>query len=289
LCRAVAQHRPEVSNQLKKQLRREAGDKCANPGCAATRTHLHHIRQWAVYQTHDGEHMIAVCPNCHDAIHHGDIPISDETLYEWKRIPRSGDEVRGHLYVEPGSRPRILIGTVALTGPEGVVVFRLGTSQDLSFRTSGAELVLVHLRLVDVVGEEVLLIRDNYVVHKPRPEIDYSAVPGRIQVTAPADSTFVPKWALAQVRIHAPEFGQNGRVTLAAVSVLAPSLVRVEGVWMSGDTGIIITDSGASFLKKGDPRPLTIAGAGRDTVLDWRGPITSAIFDFLGPGSARPG
>ena len=84
----MAEHRPEVSKQLKTQLRREAGEKCANPGCSATRTHLHHIREWAVYRTHDGAHMIAVCPTCHDAIHHGQLPISDETLYAWKRIPR---------------------------------------------------------------------------------------------------------------------------------------------------------------------------------------------------------
>jgi len=73
------------------------------------------------------------------------------------------------------------------------------------------------------------------------------------------------------------------------VSVLEPSLVKVEGVWMNGDTGIIITEGGASFLKKGDPQPLTIAGAGKDTILDWRGPITSALFGFGVGRTSRSG
>jgi hypothetical protein len=285
----VAEHRPEVSKQLKTQLRREAGEKCANPGCSATRTHLHHIREWAVYRTHDGAHMIAVCPTCHDAIHHGQLPISDETLYAWKRIPRDGNVVRDHLYVEPAPTPRVLIGSVAVTGPEGGIAFRLSASQELSFRTSGADLVLLRLRLVDLAGDEVLLVEDNYVAHEPRPEIDYAAVPGRIQVTSPVNSTFVPEWALSQIRIREPAFGQDGRIVLAGLHVLEPGLVRVQGVWMDGDSGVIITEHGASFLERGAQRPLTIAGAGQSSLLDWRGPITVAIFDFLRRGPAQQG
>jgi hypothetical protein len=289
LGRFVAEHRPEVSNQLKKKLRREAGDKCANPGCAATRTHLHHIREWAAYRTHDGRHMIAVCPTCHDAIHHGALPITDETVYAWKTIPRGGDEVRrGHLYVEPGARPKILLGSVAITGPEGVTAFQFGASQELSFRTSGADLLLLSLRLVDLAGEEILLIRDGHVVHKRRPGIEYAAVPGRIQVTAPADDSYVPEWALSQIRSSEPDFGRDGRITVAELEVMEPNLVRVEGVWMDDNTGVIITPVGASFLRKGEPRPLTLVGEGKNSTIDWRGPLTCALFDLLGRGPAQP-
>ena len=50
---------------------------------------------------------------------------------------------------------------------------------------------------------------------------------------------------------------------------------------------VIITQHGASFLERGAQGPLTIAGDGESSVLDWRGPITVAIFDFLRRGPAR--
>jgi hypothetical protein len=67
----MAVHRPKVTEEVKNRLRTEARGKCANPGCSNVRAHIHHIREWAVYKTHDDQHMIAVCPACHDAIHHG--------------------------------------------------------------------------------------------------------------------------------------------------------------------------------------------------------------------------
>jgi hypothetical protein len=226
--------------------------------------------------------MIAVCPTCHDAIHHGDIPITDETLCDWKSIPRASDLIRNHIYVEPGPRPRILVGSITLTGLDGLVVFRLGASQELSFRTSGADLLLLNLRITDVAGTDVLVIRDNYVVHKPRVEIDYANVPGRMEVTAPADPSFVPEWALSKMRLHSPCFGQNGRVVLASVHVLEPGLVRVQGIWMNSNAGVIITDDHLSLLLERLAQPVSIVGAGKETTIEWRGAITTALFAFMG-------
>src|SRR4051794_25788888 len=98
---AVAAPRPSVPAATKRALVREAGGKCANPGCAGARVHLHHIQAWAVYQTHDGEHMIALCPTCHDAAHGGTLRLDDDTLYRWKQLHRSGAR-SGHIYVAPG-------------------------------------------------------------------------------------------------------------------------------------------------------------------------------------------
>ena len=39
----------EDYDERKAALRAQAGGKCANPGCPVPRTHLHHIREWAVY------------------------------------------------------------------------------------------------------------------------------------------------------------------------------------------------------------------------------------------------
>ena len=285
----MAKHRPDISNQLKKRLRQEAGGKCTNPGCPNLRTHLHHIREWAVYQTHDGSHMIAVCPTCHDAVHHGALGIDDETLYAWKQIPRDGSVTRDHIYVEPGPCPRILLGTFVVTTPQDVVVFKFGISQELSFRTCQADLVLLHLQVHDTEGSHVIEICDNYVTHKARSDVEYKSVPGWIHVAAPANPLFVPGWALAQMRAVTPSFAGNGQVIVASVRVLEPGLVRVQGVWMSSESGVIITEESASFLQKGSKVPLTILGAGKDSVISWEGPITTALFDPRRSGPAQPG
>jgi hypothetical protein len=121
----VAAHRPSVPEATKLALRDQAGGKCANPGCATVRTHFHHIREWAVYQSHDGENMIAVCPTCHDAIHHGAVKIDDDTLYRWKTITRTAQAQRGRLYVEPARQAKLLLGSVCVTGDAGLLVFQL--------------------------------------------------------------------------------------------------------------------------------------------------------------------
>ena len=97
--------RPSVPKALKESLVKEAGGKCANPGCSNYRTHLHHINEWAIYETHDGEAMIAVCPSCHDAIHQGPLEVSDQTIKGWKAIQRPFGPNRDHVYVEPGGDP----------------------------------------------------------------------------------------------------------------------------------------------------------------------------------------
>ena len=73
------------------------------------RLEFHHIKQWHVYKTHDETEMVAVCPVCHDAIHHGEIKIDDETVHRWKAI--KGYPTTSHvLTIEPGKHPLLFIG-----------------------------------------------------------------------------------------------------------------------------------------------------------------------------------
>jgi hypothetical protein len=69
----------------------------------------------AVYETHDAKHMVAICPTCHDAVHNGPLIIDDQKVYGWKHIKRSKTQ-RDHVYVEPGDSPKLLLGTIAVTG-----------------------------------------------------------------------------------------------------------------------------------------------------------------------------
>lgn len=74
----MAKLRKAVPKNIKMDLIKKAGMKCANPGCSNYRVHIHHIKQWAIYQSNDEKDMIAICPVCHDVAHNGDLIIDDE-------------------------------------------------------------------------------------------------------------------------------------------------------------------------------------------------------------------
>src|SRR5262245_57104595 len=132
---AKMQHR--IPPKQKKQLIDEAGGKCVNPGCSHWRTHIHHIKHWSVYKAHDSNHMIAVCPTCHDEIHRKS-GISDDVLYQWKNIRRDVTETNAHIYVEPSKEIRVLTGSMCVTTSNTeAAVFKLSNSNQFRFRISG--------------------------------------------------------------------------------------------------------------------------------------------------------
>jgi hypothetical protein len=103
-------------------LIKEAGMKCANPGCSNYRVHIHHIKQWAIYQSNDEKDMIAICPVCHDTAHNGGLIIDEETLYRWKEIIRKPVNL-DQLFVEAGTSSKLILGSLAVTGDDGVKIF----------------------------------------------------------------------------------------------------------------------------------------------------------------------
>jgi hypothetical protein len=282
----MVKHRPEISNTVKKRLCAEAGQKCANPGCPNRRTQVHHIREWAVYQTHDERHMIVVCPTCHDAIHHGTIPIDDATLYQWKNIPRSPRPFRSHIYVEPASPVKLLLGTVAFTTPNRALVFELSPLNRLKFSIRDGEILLMDLSISTLDGQEILRVTDNHVKHNPRPDIKFLQVPGSIETVVPSSEEFIPDWALRQMRIEEPLFEQGGLMTALAIRVLKPGVASVRGVWAQKESAIIITEQRLAFLRPDRQGPVCIIGGGEGSVAKYvsSGVIDVPLFGF-GSGS----
>ena len=107
------------------------------------------------------KHMIAVCPSCHDAIHHGAISIDDEVLYQWKSIHRRSPEVRSHVYIEPGETTKLLLGTVAVTAPRQALVFELSAVSRLKFTIKDGDILLLELAVATVQGAQVLHVSDK--------------------------------------------------------------------------------------------------------------------------------
>lgn len=246
------QRRTNVPTEVKQRLVEEAGGKCANPGCPTARTHLHHIAEWAVYQTHDEERMIALCPTCHDAVHHGDLEIDDATVYRWRAIPRLQTK-RDHIYVEPAKAPKLLLGTIAVTGTGGVTVFELGDTNRLSFRIADEDVLLMNLAVSTTRGDEVLRVVDGHVRHEAVDPVRYERVAGHVRVTAPVSHEFIPDWAIERMRRLETGFGATGSLPILDIEVLEPGLVRVQGVWnaSSKDAVIVITLT-AGFHPAGD-------------------------------------
>lgn len=267
----MAQHRPDIGKKIKNKLRGEVGNKCANPGCPNTRTHLHHIREWAVYETHDEKDMIAVCPTCHDAIHHGRLAIPDETLYEWKKV-RSADRSRtGHLYVEPGGEQKLLLGSIAVTAEKRVMVFKLSPTSFANLSLEDDEVTLLDLAISSVRGDELVKISKSghykAVEHK---DVTMVARPGALRISVPCSPEFVPEWLIWAINARNPDFIREP-ITMLSVEVLEPGLIRLEGIWANSSNGVVVTKNEVEFYSVARPDPVRIFGDGKDSVLNFTG------------------
>jgi hypothetical protein len=265
---------------MKERLVAEAGGKCINPGCATRLLELHHIREWAIYQTHDEKHMIALCPSCHEAVTRGDLRIDDETLYRWKNIIRGPGQAEGHLYVEPGGPARLLIGSVAVQADSDLAVFRLTDEQNLSFRVRDHDIMHLNATVTNVRGDPLLEVVDNHVFDKSNGVVEVAQRPGKFRMTAAVDTKLLPLWSLRQMRVQEPDFPRGGSLTLLDLEVVEPNLVKVQGVWIRHARGVIITDSRISFLDPERRAPVSIIGEGASSILKWSGPISAALFSL---------
>lgn len=278
----MTRNRTKVGKKVLEQLRREAGGKCANPGCPTRRTHIHHIQEWSVYRTHDAKHMIAVCPTCHDEIHHGAIPLTDETIYRWKEILRLGDEVRGHLYIEPAGFTKLLLGTIAIAAPMYLAVFHLSRNNYLRFDIRDG-LLFLNIRMYSYRRQEVLSVTNNHVRLAINPSIEYKAVTGHIQIMVPATEDYIPKWVVDRELLHSPTFVEDGKITVLSLEVVRPGVVRVQGVWAETEEAVVITREVISFLRPAQVEPLSFAGEGENSI--WTSDVrpineASSLFRF---------
>jgi hypothetical protein len=285
---ATAQRK--IKPSLKRLLVDEAGGKCANPGCSNWRAHIHHIKHWAVYKVHDAEDMIAICPSCHDAAHHGSLKITDDLLYEWKGVERSDAPNSVHLYVEPARELKLLTGSMCFaTTNDQAVVLELSNFNHLKLRVLDGDLLQVSVRLHDSKGKEILRVVENHVrVSRSNiAKFDYRA--GRVRVTVSETADFVPAWIVEQMRVRNPAFASDGFIVALDLEVIKPGLVRVQGCWPDVDVGVVITQDLLAFCTRGEDKPLTFIGAGEGSVLLYIGPITRSMFAPLWPRTSKGG
>ncbi|WP_334045994.1 HNH endonuclease signature motif containing protein [Burkholderia cepacia] len=278
----MAQHRPDIGKKIKNKLRGEVGNKCANPGCPNTRTHLHHIKEWAVYETHDAKDMIAVCPACHDAIHHGQLPISDETLYEWKRSRGANRSRTGHLYVEPGGEQKLLLGSIAVTAERRVMVFKLSPTSYANLSLEDDQITLLDLTISSVRGAELVKVaKSGHYKATEHGDVAVLARPGALRITVPCSPEFVPEWLIWAINSTNQDFIHEP-VTMLAVEVMEPGLIRLEGIWANNSNAVVVTKSELMFYSAGQRDPHRWIGDGKDSVLNFTGEFAIAGLPLFG-------
>lgn len=277
----MAKTRKKIKPADKRAILEEAGNKCANPGCSNWRVHIHHIEHWAVYESNDRSVLIAVCPSCHDAIHHGQLDISDDTLYTWKGIERTSNLETTHIYVEPSQDIKLLTGTIALsTTNEHATIFELSENNKLSFRVLDSDINLLNIAISDLEGNEVLTVKDNYVKIQDEKLVSFEQVPGHVCISTNHARNFLPERFLRIMKVEQPDYAQKDSTVLLELEVIKPGLVRVKGCWADNKVAVVITDSALSFIRDGLQRPLSMVGEGEGSELRFSGPVTSAMFGF---------
>jgi hypothetical protein len=74
--------RPAVPASLERELKVEAGHRCAIPACRQVPVELAHIEPWSEVRQHSFENMIALCPTCHTRFDRGDIDRRSMRIYK---------------------------------------------------------------------------------------------------------------------------------------------------------------------------------------------------------------
>lgn len=78
----MAEQRPDIPAELKRQVLVEAGHRCAIPTCRQTTIEIHHIEPWAKVMEHRFENLIALCPTDHARASKGEIDRKSMRLYK---------------------------------------------------------------------------------------------------------------------------------------------------------------------------------------------------------------
>jgi hypothetical protein len=278
----MTKRRSKIPPEMHERLLAEAGQKCANPGCPNIRTHIHHIKEWAVYQTHDERYMIAVCPSCHFAIHHGAIALTDEVVLAWKGIDRTPNIARHHIYVEPKLPPETWFGGFAVRLIDRGAVINLSPTNSVSMQIVDSELLSIDATLTALDGTEILRVRNSHVLHRRMSGVEFLSIPGQCMVAVSPNSPLIPKWFINRMRGPYPHFGtKDHMITLFHAHAYLPGVVRVGGIWIRNDRALVAGRE-LFFVSRTHPDPVIVrAQQEGKTVINVTTPlIDNHVFGF---------
>jgi hypothetical protein len=157
------------------------------------------------------------------------------------------------------------------------VVFDLGRAQRLGFAVRDGEIMLLNLKLSKLGGPLVLDVVDGYVRSRTN-GVELSTRPGKVHVSGGATAEFMPGWAREQL-MNAQLLAPEADLPLLDLEVIAPGLVRVQGIWMEQNTGVVITPGALAFLRADRQFPVRLMGEGEASILEYMGPVEASVFN----------
>mgnify|MGYP001819422394 CR=1 FL=1 len=182
--------------------------------------------------------------------------------------------------VEPATTLKLLTGTVAVATKNDLVsLFELSSECRLSFRVHDNDILLVDLRIPDAKGQPQIKVADNFV-RAQKKGLSFDHVPGRVKIEAPATEQFVPEWLGTLIRKEDPALLDREKVVLLDLHVLEPGVLKVRGLWIHGNTAVLIADDKLMFVHPGMKKPLCMIGEGKDSVLLYAGDQNVPLFGF---------
>jgi len=208
--------------------------------------------------------------------------ISDDDLYEWKAVRRPAVSRVDQLSVQPAGEQKLLLGSLAVTGPGGVRAVEVSENNFLSFATRDGDLMFLNMAIADADQRPLLSVIDNVVRYKDD-RISFDSRPGRVCVTAELSAGILPFWLPGAMRQKHPSCLVDGRVLVTDLKVLEPALVSFEGILAEADQAVVVSDDALTFFPAPGPG-LTLAGGGKETVLHYGGDINTAFFRMLATG-----
>jgi hypothetical protein len=167
---------------------------------------------------------------------------------------------------------------MAFRGDSGLVLFDFGEMHRLAFAVRDSDIMLLNLKLSKRDGSPLLDVVDGYVRLRD-PSIELKTRPGKVYIRGGINSEYVPEWARVQL-IREDELSRLIKLPLLDIEVVEPGLVRVQGIWMKEDGGVIIRRDKLSFLQPGFNVPLSLVGEGEATQMVFVGPVGMSLFEM---------
>lgn len=273
----MAEYSRNVPAAIKKKVLNQASNQCANPGCPYRITEIHHIKEWAIYKTHDEKDMIALCPNCHASVHRGELRIDDETLYEWKKISNNNVEV-GNIFIKPAIESKLVLGSFSVMASGVTKVFKLSKNNELEMNIDEDYIFLVGLKISNAKGKVIFKVKNN-ITFKQDNKLKLLSRQGKILLTSPIKNEYIPNWLEWQIRKFAPEAIIDNKITLLDIEVIKPGVLKIKGLWQIKDSAYLLTDKNNYYLNKGC-QPSGMSGHGEDTVIHYEGDKSCPILAF---------
>lgn len=144
-----------IPQQIKRLLRQESGFGCCV--CGSSILEYHHIIRWSKIKKHDAQHMMAICPTCHNSIE--SYPLEHQYFLKNNPFNLQNDERKnGRLIISQGicavsTGDIILIGDGPLLSSNGINLLEIYVNE--------INLLEITLNLYNAENENILSIKKS--------------------------------------------------------------------------------------------------------------------------------